>query len=225
MIDVNVMKAPVLEAIPGIAAAFVGRQNAARPDPASLVGCLGLPAGAVRGVVTAAQIHSDRVLFADRPADGGPLGPGDAIVTRMRGLVLGIATADCVPIVAGVLERTLEAMARQGGARMPATRIALGPSARVCCYRVGAVVTGAFAAARPDAVGEAFVEDEGGARMDLIAANRRQALDAGVPAGSIGAIDVCSICRPEVCHSYRRDGPATGRMWLLAALEPPATSP
>src|ERR1700677_2140899 len=42
------------------------------------------------------QIHSDRVLIADRP---GLLGEGDALVTNRPGLAISIRTADCYPIL------------------------------------------------------------------------------------------------------------------------------
>ena len=239
MIGVIVMKAPLFDAIPGVAAVFVGRSREPRPDPASLAGALGLPAFAVRCVVTAAQIHSDRVLLADESANGGPLGEGDAIVTLAPGVVLGIGTADCLPIVAcdpaaqvlgvahagwrgtvsGVLEKTLASMSAHG-ARMERTRIAIGPSARVCCYEVGSEVIDAFFRLRPAVAPAVLKKEAGRTRLDLVGANRLQAMAAGVRSEAIEAIDVCSICRADLCHSYRREGPGAGRMWLLAALTP-----
>ena len=239
--DVNVMKAPSFDAIPGVAAVFIGRGAVLRPEPASLVALLGPACAAGRGVVTAVQVHSERVLLADERTTAGPLGEGDAIVTRRRDLVLGIATADCLPIVAvdpaqgvlavvhagwrgtvaGVLERALQVMAGPMGARLSTTRVAIGPSARSCCYRVGSEVIDAFTRKRPEAAAAVFKKDAEGVRLDLVEANRLQALQAGVPPEGIEAIDVCSICRADLCHSYRRDGERAGRMWLLAALTSP----
>lgn len=235
-----VMKAPLFDAIPGVAAVFVGRAREPRPDPASLTGALGLPSLAVRHVVTAAQIHSARVLLASEDAAGGPLGEGDAIVTLAPGVVLGIGTADCVPIVAcdpvarvlgaahagwrgtisGVLEKTLASMSARG-ARMERTHIAIGPSARVCCYEVGLEVIDAFSKQRPAEAASVLKTEAGRTRLDLVEANRLQAKAAGVRPEAIEAIDVCSICRADLCHSYRREGPGAGRMWLLAALTSP----
>ena len=74
---------------------------------------------------TLKQIHSDRVLIADRP---GALGEGDALVTHHPDLAVSIRTADCYPILladaknravaaihagwrgtaAGIIQKTLE---------------------------------------------------------------------------------------------------------------------
>ena len=48
-------------------------------------------------------------------------------------------------------------------------------------------------------------------KLDLVAANRRQLLDAGVPEGNISASGECTACNTQRYFSYRREGP-TGRM-------------
>ena len=54
--------------------------------------------------------------------------------------------------------------------------------------------------------------------IDLLEANRLQALEAGVEGGRFAALGLCTACRPDLCHSYRREGSSAGRMWLLAAM-------
>ena len=45
-------------------------------------------------IVIAKQVHSSTVQDAD-----GPLGPGDALIANQTDVVVGVRTADCVPIL------------------------------------------------------------------------------------------------------------------------------
>lgn len=53
-------------------------------------------------------------------------------------------------------------------------------------------------------------------QLDLIAANRWQLLDAGVPAKNISDSGLCTACNTDLLFSYRREQGRTGRM--LAAI-------
>lgn len=114
-------------------------------------------------VQTVYQIHSATAQVVDRLVPRESLSQGDALVTRARGLVLGILTADCAPVLfadaeagvagaahagwrgalGGVLEATVEAMEGLGADR---TRIfaALGPTIGVQSYEVGPEFVAAF---------------------------------------------------------------------------------
>ena len=48
-------------------------------------------------LVTLRQVHSDIIRFVDSPAQS-PLA-GDGLITATPGLLLGIQTADCLPII------------------------------------------------------------------------------------------------------------------------------
>ncbi len=231
------LRSPLIESLRGVAAVFFGRGEPMRPDPARLSLAPVLPPARVLRTVHARQVHSAICLQVDR--GGGPdgdFGKGDALITSQRRVVMGIATADCLPIVAvdpeapalgvihagwrgtrdGVLRAAIDAMTSRLAARPDRIRIAIGPGARACCYEVGPDVAGVFrgGGAGPPCV----VEDDRGTRLDLVVANLRQARDAGVVREACDDLGICSICRPDLCHSYRRDGRAAGRMWLLAAL-------
>jgi YfiH family protein len=231
---------PLLSDLPGVAHLFAGRLDAARPDPASLTPLLaaGLIAesGAALPLSTVRQVHSSVCLEA--PSTPGEAGSGDALVTSSRGRALGIATADCLPIVAcdpdagvlaavhagwrgtvaGVLETALDAMAARG-ARASRIRIGVGPGVGRCCYAVGTEVREAFSRAAPSRVEAIFWRKGGGPlHLDLLEANRLAALERGIVPGHFAALGICTVCRHDVCHSYRVDGTSAGRMWLLAAL-------
>jgi len=55
-------------------------------------------------------------------------------------------------------------------------------------------------------------ESDGPRNIDLIEANRRIIIDAGVPAKNIYDSGLCTFCMPEEFFSYRRDPNDPGRL-------------
>ena len=112
--------------------------------------------GVYDGVVTLYQVHGATALSVDQPVPRDNLPKADAVVTKTPGLVVGVLTADCAPIlfadpqakivaaahagwrgaVAGIIESTIAEMERQGAER---SRIcaALGPCIHQPAYEVG----------------------------------------------------------------------------------------
>lgn len=112
--------------------------------------------GAHSSVVTLYQEHGSTALAIDAPVDRDHLPKADAVVTRTPGLVIGVLTADCGPLlfadpeakvvaaahagwrgaVSGIIESTLAEMERMGAKR---SRIAaaLGPCINQTAYEVG----------------------------------------------------------------------------------------
>ena len=121
-------------------------------------------AGAMR-VVTLRQVHSDIVhqISLSNPNAGAEAPKGDALLTRERGVLLAIQTADCIPILLvdtkrkavaaihagwrGTLQRiaakTLGRMQMEFGSQPTDVIAALGPGIGRCCYEVGHEVAGA----------------------------------------------------------------------------------
>jgi YfiH family protein len=106
-------------------------------------------------LVTLRQVHSDIVRLVDSPADS-PLA-GDGMITATPGLLLGIQTADCLPVIlvdpkhravgvfhAGwrgtvkrIVEKGVGEMRRHFGSRARDLKAAIGPGIHGCCYEVG----------------------------------------------------------------------------------------
>ena len=55
-------------------------------------------------------------------------------------------------------------------------------------------------------------------RLNLVAANRWQLLDAGVKASNIIASELCTACRTDLLFSYRREGARTGRLMAVIGM-------
>lgn len=113
-------------------------------------------------LVLARQIHSATVATVTAPW-GGPPPEADALVTNRPGLLIGVVTADCAPVLladreagvvgaahagwrgalAGVLENALAAMEALG-ARRSAIAAAIGPAIAQASYEVDAALRDRF---------------------------------------------------------------------------------
>lgn len=127
--------------------------EAVAENRARAMAMLGSPAGAL---ATAYQVHSSRVETVERPWPDDERPKVDALVTRTPGVVLGVLTADCAPVLFadadagvigaahagwrgardGVLEATVAAMEQLGAAR-ERIAAAIGPSIGRDSYEVG----------------------------------------------------------------------------------------
>ena len=124
-------------------------------------------------LVTLRQFHSDVIHIAAPDADvaHAQAPRADALATRTPGLLLGVQTADCVPILladtrlrvvaaihagwrgtlARIAVKTLGRMRMEFGTRPRDVVAALGPAIGRCCYEVGSDVARSFAAQFPNA--------------------------------------------------------------------------
>jgi YfiH family protein len=120
-------------------------------------------------LLTLWQFHSDVIHVAAEPGAEAP--KADALITSTPGLLLGVQTADCVPILladtrrrvvaaihsgwrgtlARIAVKTLGRMRMEFGTRPRDVLAAIGPAIGRCCYEVGPEVAQAFAAQFPSA--------------------------------------------------------------------------
>jgi YfiH family protein len=162
----------------------------------------------------------------------------DALATDLPGVLLGVKTADCVPVVlgdartgacaavhagwrgtlAGIVGHALATLRKEFGARPEDVRAAIGPAALACCYEVGAEVVSAFSAEFPHADALFTPTSEGRALVDLHRANVEQLTDSGVRPERVHALPLCTMHRPEDFFSYRRDRKIHGRTGRLLSV-------
>jgi YfiH family protein len=170
------------------------------------------------------QVHGATVVEA--PFEGRP--EADAQVTGRPGALLGIETADCLPVLLVDPERGLVAAVHAGwrgtaagvvgaavlalvarGARREGLVAALGPGIGPCCYEVGDELRGAFG---PESAPFFRVGPRGRPHLDVRAANAAALERAGLRPQHIHHVADCTVCRAGLYYSYRRDGPNAGRM-------------
>ena len=192
------------------------------------------------------QVHSSIVVSATEEYAGkgitkaGDAAEADGLVTDVPGLVLGILSADCVPVLlADPVRRVIGAC--HSGWRGTAARIstgtvermrdvygcdprdlvcAVGPSICRACYEVSTDVAEKFAAAFPGRKEEVLSVSGGGKyQLDLHRAVRISLEEAGVPAGQITVTDVCTSCNPDSLFSFRAMKGPGGRLGAFIMME------
>ncbi|MBC7341317.1 MAG: peptidoglycan editing factor PgeF [Clostridia bacterium] len=210
-------------------------------------GALGL---AVDAIIWLRQVHSDQAVIIDSlpfrysyTYTGGEVLVGDALITDQEGTGLCTSHADCVPVyvvdpvrhvgamihagwrgtVAGIVEKTLAAMAARWGSEPKDCIAAIGPSIGPCCYQVGAEVVSALAKNVPSPVkafDKAAAKNQSSDRysldLKLIIAGILQFY--GLEPDRIIQSRLCTSCLPEWFYSHRRDKGKTGRMAAVLVL-------
>ena len=185
------------------------------------------------------QVHGTDVLVVRDPADPRPDDQRcDALATNLKGVLLGVKTADCVPVIIGdarsgacaavhagwrgtlseIVKRALLRMREEFGTEARDVRAALGPAALGCCYEVGAEVIETFRAKFADADSLFTPTKDGHALVDLHEANRRQLVESGVAVERVHALPLCTMCRPDLFFSYRQDRKLYGRTGRLLSV-------
>jgi YfiH family protein len=185
------------------------------------------------------QVHGTGV--AAHAGQRDPASPvADAAITRERGVVCAVLTADCLPVVladrrggavgiahagwrglaAGVLERTV---AELGGVGVHTTDLIawLGPAIGPAAFEVGADVREAFLAVDPRANGHFVRSSPAKWHADLYGLARQRLTQCGVH--SVGGGGFCTMSDATRFFSWRRDREG-GRMAALVWLAPDGTS-
>jgi YfiH family protein len=240
--QVTFLQSEAFDRIPAVVHGFSTRRAerndfslgpASSPDPlvqmnrvrfAAAVGASGWPIMKLKQVHSAIVRDIDDTSAADEPLEG------DAAVTALPGVLLGVQTADCAPILIACTEARGAAAIHAGWRGTAAhvteaavTRIiaklqldpkdlaaVIGPHIGVCCYEVGPEVR--------DAIGDPSVFE--GRRLNLAEANRRQLTSCGVSPDRIEVSSLCTRCRPDLFYSYRQEGDKTGRMLSVIGIAP-----
>ena len=204
-----------------------------------MCGQLGIAEGRL---VSLYQIHSPEVVVVEAPFPLAERPKADAMVTRMPGLALGIATADCGPILfadprngvvgaahagwkgalTGVIEATLGAMERLGAERSRIVAV-LGPTIAQPAYEVGPDFITRFRAEAPGF--ERFLG--AGTRPDHAQFDLPGFILARLGAAGLGGtsqLGRCTYAEPDLFYSYRRTThraePDYGRLISAISLAP-----
>jgi YfiH family protein len=191
------------------------------------------------------QMHGRdvRVVRRDNPASAGSgqLPDGDAIVSNVAGTMLAVVVADCVPVLlvdpragaaaaihagwrgtcAGVARAAVDAMRDAWGTDPADLLAAIGPSIGPSDYEVGDSVFEAFNDAGQGAAAVQWFtrRRDGRLTLDLWRANSDQLVSTGVSTDRIFLAGLSTATHKGWLESYRRDGPAAGR--LVAAIVTP----
>ena len=190
------------------------------------------------------QIHSADVRHVrdfDDAADGDH--KMDALVSDAESVLLGVKTADCVPVLIGDTRTgafaavhagwrgTVSSIVINAVARMtehygtdPSDIVAaIGPAASVRNYEIGPDVIEAFGRNFPGSEHLFEPTRDGHARIDLHTANREQLTSVGVDPARISVSEFCTMERTDLFFSYRvekRKYGKTGRLMSVIGRAP-----
>jgi purine-nucleoside/S-methyl-5'-thioadenosine phosphorylase / adenosine deaminase len=237
---------PALDRLGTIRYAFTTRQNGLgarsegikRPDDWKPVAeTLGI---SPERLVTVNQVHGETIVRVEetnyreiRSAEA------DAIITRARGLAIGVETADCVPLllvdpatpavaavhagwrstVKNIVQKTVATMQNELGSDPGRMIAAIGPAIGPECYEVDEPVMGPVR--KNFSFWQEVASPRGNGRwsLDLVKLNRRELLQAGLPETNIYSFGLCTCCMADLFYSFRREG-RTGRMLSVVMIKP-----
>ena len=173
------------------------------------------------------QQHTSKVTVLE--SDLKPV-IADAVITKRKGILIGVKVADCVPILlhdsrksvigsvhagwrgtaAQIMKKTIKEMVTFFRSSPQDIAIALGPSIRWNCYVVEKAVKDSVYEATGH--GEYFKKGMNGKYcVDLASANIQQALSMGVLKEHIWISEACTYCNPGTYYSYRHGKDLHGR--------------
>lgn len=173
-------------------------------------------------LVSPYQIHSPDVITIDGPWQEHADRQADALVTATPNLALGVATADCGPVlfadpqasvigaahsgwkgaISGVLENTVHAMEKLG-AQKDRIRAVLGPTISQASYEIGPEFYDRFLTEDQNSHRYFRASGRDGFHMFDLPAFITDRLDA-VGLAHVSAMNICTYADEDQFFSYRR---------------------
>jgi YfiH family protein len=162
----------------------------------------------------------------------------DALVSDARGVLLGVKTADCVPVLLGdprtgafaaihagwrgtvqsIVLKAIEKMREFYGTRPSDLIAAIGPAATCANYEIGQDVIDEFGEKFPGCEHLFTPTKANHALIDLHAANREQLAGIGVSPENISVAPLCTMERTDLFFSYRKEKRLYGKTGRLMSV-------
>jgi hypothetical protein len=175
------------------------------------------------------QIHSNNIQIINTPSTYPDC---DGLITQTNDLALVITVADCLPVllfdpqndvitavhagwrgtVSQIVSRAVQQLINNFASDPEKILVFIGPGAGVCCYEIQEEVAAQFK-------NQHVALHDGKRFLDLKQINFHQLLEIGVQKQHIEVCRHCTICEPELFHSYRRDGNRSGRMMATISMQ------
>ncbi|MBI5683166.1 MAG: peptidoglycan editing factor PgeF [Deltaproteobacteria bacterium] len=181
-------------------------------------------------LITVNQVHGDDIVIIDGKQSTAKGVCADAITTNLKGVPIGVLTADCLPVIlfdpintavgivhAGwrgtlkrIVSKTVSVMNKRWGSSYNQMLAGLGPCVGECCYNVGKDVVERFRTEFSDS--RDFIKSkENEWHLNFKRANYNQLVFLGLLKKNIWVSRYCTSCRKDLFFSYRRDNKETGR--------------
>jgi YfiH family protein len=190
----------------------------------------------VDNIVYLKQIHSDKTLVYKGDGESIKDEEGDAIITNEKNVIIGVFTADCVPIILvdeenevaaaihsgwkGTFEsitfKTVEKMKKEFGTNEKNVKAYIGAHIRKCCYEVSEELKQNFIEKKKSIEEKELFQ---GRNLNLESCIIEDLKRAGIPDNNINSINLCTYCSDGIkLHSYRKSQGAYGRMFTFVVL-------
>ncbi len=196
-------------------------------------------------LVLSQQTHTNNVITVTKEHCGtGVEKPSfsdvDGLVTNTPGVALVTQYADCTPLLfcdpkkkviatshAGwrgtvklIGEVTVQKMVNEFGCNREDIIAGIGPCIGQCCYEVDDPVYSEFEKLSFLNLGDIFIKKENGKYMlNLVEANRRILINAGILPQNIDASDICTCCNCKDLHSHRATAGKRGNLAAIIELK------
>lgn len=190
----------------------------------------------VKDIIYLKQIHSDKILKYICDDKSIKNEDGDAIITNEKNVIIGVFTADCVPIILidekneviaaihsgwkGTFEsitlKTIEKMKREFNTNEIDIKAYIGPHIRQCCYEISEELKVNFIEKKKTiSEEELFYKNNLNLEACIIDDLKR----AGVQDYNINSLNLCTYCSHDTkLHSYRKSQGSYGRMFSFIML-------
>lgn len=190
-------------------------------------------------LATAWQIHGDGVKIVKNENDvKNSEEKFDALISDLENVLVGVKTADCVPVLIGdaktkafaavhagwrgtaqsIAVKAIEKMREIYGANPEDLISAVGPAATCKNYEVGREVIDAFNENFPNGENIFTPTEENHALIDLHKANKAQLINSGVSEHNIFIAPLCTMERTDLFFSYRAEKKLYGKTGRLMSV-------
>lgn len=187
----------------------------------------------VSEVIYLHQIHSDNVFVFNDKANEFIEKEGDAIVTNKENVIIGVFTADCVPVVLvdevegviatihsgwkgtfnSITKKSVEKMIQEYGTRVENIKVYIGPHIRQCCYEVSEELKERFLDKTQIDKNELFK----GRNLSMERCILEDLKSLKIAEDNIYTVNLCTYCEEEIkLFSYRKSVGTYGRLFTFA---------
>ncbi|WP_018343116.1 peptidoglycan editing factor PgeF [Cytophaga aurantiaca] len=178
------------------------------------------------------QTHSCTVEIVTEENKKATFQDVDALITNTPNILIGVLSADCVPVLladpvtkvvacihagwrgttAEIVKHTISKMQLEFGCISSNIIAGIGPSISAANYEVGEDVAIHFRSVSKEKL------PNGKSCIDLWIENKMQLLEMGLKEENISISKLCTYSDPTAFYSARRDGITTGRIASVIAL-------
>ena len=194
-------------------------------------------------IISPRQTHTNNVVVITEDNLDNELQDVDGVITKLKGVALTIATADCQSIILydkknevignihsgwkgtlnKILSNGINLMIKEFSSNVEDIIVCIGPSIMECCFEVDKDVVDVFNNNYTDI--EEFIRlgeiKEGKQKyyIDTVGINKRELIKLGILEENIYLSNVCTMCSSDTYYSYRVYGQDSGRNVTLICME------